>query len=122
MHRRVLSIAACVGIVAFVAWLGRAGPDKGASEWTEVAAGVLRSPGPVAGYALRAGDKALLIDAPTHSGDLAKHGVRTIAGVLLTHYHRSVCAGLGALPKNNYGKVVKAELRDILSVSEGTLR
>jgi long-chain acyl-CoA synthetase len=27
-----------------------------------------------------------------------------------------------SLPKNNYGKVVKAELRDMLSVSEGTLR
>src|SRR5205814_499462 len=46
-----------------------------------------------------AGDKALLIDAPPGTGDLTKQGVRQIEGVLLTHYHRSVTAGLHGLPK-----------------------
>jgi len=62
MRRRVTSIALCVIVLGLAAWLGRAGqgPKTG---WTEIAPGVLRSPGPVAGYALIAGDKALLIDA-----------------------------------------------------------
>ena len=99
MRRRVLAIALCVTVLGLAAWLGRAGQNPGKSGWTEIAPGVLRSPGPVAGYALVAGDKALLIDAPTHTGDLAKHGIRRIDGVLLTHYHRDVCAGLMELPK-----------------------
>ena len=64
-----------------------------------VTPGVLRSPGPVAGYALISGDKALLVDAPTSTEGLAKHGVRTIDRVLLTHYHRAVCAEIHKLPK-----------------------
>ncbi|MBI3821416.1 MAG: MBL fold metallo-hydrolase [Planctomycetes bacterium] len=99
MRRRFLCITLCVGLLTFVAWLGRASQEKAKTTWTEIAPGVLRSSSPVAGYALVAGDKALLIDAPGPTGDLAKHGVRRIDGVLLTHYHRSVCAGIPDLPK-----------------------
>ncbi len=99
MSRRIVLLSICVGVLALVGWLGRAGQDKTKSAWTEIAPGVLRAPGPVAGYALLAGDKALLIDAPGHTGELAAHGVRRIDGVLLTHYHRAVCAGLGEIPK-----------------------
>jgi glyoxylase-like metal-dependent hydrolase (beta-lactamase superfamily II) len=97
MRRRIVLFSICVGMLALVGWLGRAGQAN--SGWTEIAPGILRAPGPVGGYALLAGDKALLIDAPGHTGDLAKHGVRRIDGVLLTHYHRAVGAGLGELPK-----------------------
>ena len=100
MGRRLLCIALCVSVLVVAGWLGRANQDKARSSWAEIAPGVLRSPGPVASYALLAGDKALLIDAPAESGDLAKRGVRRIDAVLLTHYHRSVCAGLFNLPKN----------------------
>ncbi len=100
MCRRLLSALLCVSALILAAWLGRANQDKAKSGWTEIAPGVLRSPGPVAGYALIAGDKALLIDAPGHTAELAKHGIRRIETVLLTHYHRGVCAGLGELPKN----------------------
>ena len=100
MRRRLLCIALCVSAVVLAGWLGRAGQEKVKSTWTEIAPGVLRSSGPVAGYVLIAGDKALLIDAPAETGDLAKHGVRRIDGVLLTHYHRSVCAGLFDLPRD----------------------
>jgi glyoxylase-like metal-dependent hydrolase (beta-lactamase superfamily II) len=100
MRRRLLCIVLCISVLVLAGWLGRANQEKAKSGWTEIAPGVLRSPGPVAGYALLAGDKALLIDAPAESGDLAKHGVRGIDGVLLTHYHRSVCAGLFGLSKN----------------------
>ena len=93
--RRIFSVVLCVGILGLVAWLGRAGQGKAKPDWTEVAPGVWRAPGPVGGYALVAGDKALLIDAPVHPGDLKKK----IEGVLLTHYHRSACGGLGELPK-----------------------
>jgi glyoxylase-like metal-dependent hydrolase (beta-lactamase superfamily II) len=101
MRRRLLSIALCIGILVLAGWLGRAGQDKAKSLWTEIAPGVLRSPGPVAGYALISGDKALLIDAPTGASDLATHAVRRIDGVLLTHYHRTLCARLHDLPKGS---------------------
>ena len=100
MRRKILSIMLCITLLAFVGWLGRASQEKTKSDWTEVAPGVLRSPGPAAGYALVSGDKALLIDVPTTADGLAKHGVRSIDRVILTHYHREVCAGLKALPKN----------------------
>ena len=99
MRRRFLCVVLCVSLIALVGWLGRAGQDQAKSAWTEIAPGVLRSPGPVAGYALLSGDKALLIDAPAHQADLGRNGVRKIDGVLLTHYHRGVCAGLNDLPK-----------------------
>jgi glyoxylase-like metal-dependent hydrolase (beta-lactamase superfamily II) len=98
MSRRLVLMAMCVAVLALVGWLGRAGQDK-KSAWIEVAPGILRAPGPVGGYALVAGDKALLIDAPGPIGELAKQGVRRIEGVLLTHYHRVACAGLNELPK-----------------------
>ena len=63
MVRRLFAIVLCVTLVALVGWLGRAGQSPPKSAWTEIAPGVLRSTGPVAGYALIAGDKALLIDA-----------------------------------------------------------
>ncbi len=93
MHPRILRYALCLLLVASAAWLGRAGPQQ-APRWTVVTPGVLRSPGPVAGYALLSGDRALLIDAPHPADGLAEHGVRKIEGVLLTHYHRDVCAAL----------------------------
>lgn len=99
MRSRLLAGTVCVLILAFVAWLGRAGQEKPKAGWTEVSPGVLRSPGPVAGYALVSGEKALLIDVPTDAADLAKHGVRKIDRVLLTHYHRPLLAGVSALPK-----------------------
>jgi glyoxylase-like metal-dependent hydrolase (beta-lactamase superfamily II) len=99
MLRRVVCFGACVAVVALAGWIGRAGQDRGKATWTKVAPGVLRSPGPVAGYALVSGDKALLIDAPSTGEDLTGHGVRRIEGVLLTHYHRAVCAGLTDLPR-----------------------
>ena len=97
MRRRLLCASMCIGILILAGWLSRASQAK--SGWTEIAPGVLRSPGPVAGYALVSGAKALLIDVPGPTGELAKHGVRRIDRVLLTHYHRGVCAGLGELPK-----------------------
>jgi glyoxylase-like metal-dependent hydrolase (beta-lactamase superfamily II) len=45
-----------------------------------------------AGYALVAGERALLIDAPINADGLKKHGVRTIDAVLLTHHHRDTAA------------------------------
>lgn len=98
MRSRILILAVTVAMLALVGWLGRAGQDKANSAWTQVAPGVLRSSSPVAGYALTAGDKALLIDAPGSTADLAAHGVRRIERALLTHYHRGVCAGLPELP------------------------
>src|ERR1043166_9689407 len=102
MRSRLLSIAFCIGILVLVGWLGRASQNKTTVTWIEVAPGVLRSDGAVAGYAIIAGEKALLIDAPhgINDGDLAKHGVRRVDGVLLTHYHRGVCAGLYELQKD----------------------
>jgi glyoxylase-like metal-dependent hydrolase (beta-lactamase superfamily II) len=108
MRRRLLCVALCVCVLVVAGWLGRANQDKAKSTWAEIAPGVLRSSGPVAGYALLAGDKALLIDAPGGSGDLAMHGVRRIDGVLLTHYHRGVCAGLFELPKEAKVQAPKA--------------
>lgn len=98
MRLRILCVVFCLGLLVIAGWLGQASQEKTMSTWNEIAPGVLRSAGPVAGYALIAGDKALLIDAPSDTTDLAKHGVRRIDRVLLTHYHRGVCAGLGTLP------------------------
>jgi glyoxylase-like metal-dependent hydrolase (beta-lactamase superfamily II) len=94
MRQRGLRIVLCLLAISALAWLGRAGQQKTAPRWERIAPGVLRTPGPVAGYALLAGDRALLIDAPQSAAGLAEHGVRTIEGVLLTHYHRDVCAAV----------------------------
>src|SRR5205814_2345067 len=99
MRRRFFAIVLCIGLLVLAGWLGRANQDKKKGTWAEVAPGVLRLTGPIAGYALVGGEKALLIDAPHGAGDLTKHGIRQIDGVLLTHYHRSVTSGLYDLPK-----------------------
>ncbi len=84
----------CLIAVALVAWLAGTGEDKQSGGWTEVAPGILRSPGLPAGYALIDGDTALLIDAPLPADGLKKHGIQKIDAVLLTHHHRDVCAAL----------------------------
>jgi glyoxylase-like metal-dependent hydrolase (beta-lactamase superfamily II) len=97
MRQRRLHYFFCLVLVAVAAWLGRASQQKAdAPRWEQVVPGVLRSPGPVAGYALLAGERALLIDAPHNGEGLAEHGVRSIDGVLLTHYHRHVCAAVAS--------------------------
>lgn len=96
MKRRGIGFA-CLLLVAVCGWwAGRLDVSgQGVGGWTVVAPGVLRSPGLPAGYALIDGDRALLIDAPAPPDGLARHGVRTVEGVLLTHHHRD---GLAALP------------------------
>src|SRR5205085_11922194 len=51
------------------------------------------------GYELVDGGRALLIDAPIAADGLAALGVRKVDSVLLTHYHRDVCAAVGTLLK-----------------------
>jgi glyoxylase-like metal-dependent hydrolase (beta-lactamase superfamily II) len=106
MSKRLGLFVVCIGVLALAGWLGRAQPESkpNGAGWTEVAPGVLRSPGPVAGYALVAGGRALLIDAPTNADGLGRH----VEGVLLTHYHRDVCAALGDLLKRAPVKAPKA--------------
>lgn len=95
MYRRGSLCVTCVALMMAAAWLGRAEQlRKEASDWTVVAPGVWRAPGPVAGYALVADGEALLIDAPHPPDGLAAHGVKRIAHVLLTHYHRDLLAAL----------------------------
>src|SRR5262249_44026793 len=86
-------------VLAGAAWLGNRtqGEKKAPGGWAEVAPGVLRSPGWPAGYALVAGDRALLLDAPDAGEGLKAHGVRQIDRALLTHHHRDSCAAAGAL-------------------------
>jgi len=86
-----------LGILGAAVWLGaqKAEEGKTANDWKQVAPGIYRSPGMPAGYALIAGEHALLIDAPTHADGLKKHGVRTIDAVLLTHHHRDTAAFAG---------------------------
>jgi glyoxylase-like metal-dependent hydrolase (beta-lactamase superfamily II) len=91
-----LAALICLVVVAGAAWMGsRPTPAKEGQSWREVAPGVLRSPGPVAGYALVAGDHALLIDAPVTAEGLKAHGVKKIEAVLLTHHHRDTAAVAG---------------------------
>ncbi len=97
MTKRIVSFALCGIVLAGAAWLGRAQNGVPVDGWAEVAPGVWRSPGLVAGYALVEGDMALLIDAPQPTDGLAKLGVRAIDRAVLTHYHRDVCAALPSL-------------------------
>ncbi len=92
--RRTLLALGCVVLLLAAAWLGMRGgaAPKPAEVWTEVAPGVWRSPTTPAGYALISGENALLIDAPCAADDLAKHGVKKIDAVLLTHHHRDSAA------------------------------
>ncbi len=96
MTRRGLSVLIGVIVLGGAAWLaGFSGAGGKAAGWTEVLPGVWRSPGLPAGYALVAGGRALLIDAPCTPAGLEAKGV-TAAEVLLTHHHRD---GLAALPE-----------------------
>ncbi len=93
VSRRILA-GICVLFAGLVAWLRSAdSPTDATATWKEIAPGVLRSPGAPAGYALLAGDKALLIDAPLFVNSLPQ--ARNIDGILLTHYHRASAAALG---------------------------
>jgi glyoxylase-like metal-dependent hydrolase (beta-lactamase superfamily II) len=94
MKTRVRGILFFVLALAAVAWV--AGRDRlPAGGWVEVAPGVLRSPSWPAGYALGAGEHALLIDAPCGPEGLQAHGIKTIDAVLLTHHHRDSAAFAG---------------------------
>jgi glyoxylase-like metal-dependent hydrolase (beta-lactamase superfamily II) len=89
--------------VAAAVWLGSAGYGGKTAEggWVEVTPGVLRSPGLPAGYALVAGENALLIDAPIGAEGLKAHGIKKIDAVLLTHHHRDSCAAARRLLAEN---------------------
>jgi glyoxylase-like metal-dependent hydrolase (beta-lactamase superfamily II) len=105
---RKLTAAACLLIFVGLAWMSGAGQSPPASGeiWTRVAPGVLQSAGQPAGYALIAGDRALLIDAPADPAGLRAHGVKKIDGALLTHHHRDTCATAGKLIRD--GVLVRA--------------
>jgi glyoxylase-like metal-dependent hydrolase (beta-lactamase superfamily II) len=97
MFSRCVAVSS-VAFLILVAWLvgpGEARREREAGGWTEVAPGVLRSPGLPAGYALVAGEHALLIDAPGPVDSLGKAGMKTIDTVLLTHHHRDTAAWAG---------------------------
>ncbi|HEX5273063.1 MAG TPA: MBL fold metallo-hydrolase [Gemmataceae bacterium] len=95
MNKRVLAGLACLALLTGAAWWGShvEGGGKG-DGWEEVLPGVYRSPGRPAGYALVAGDAALLIDAPRDRSGLRPRGVKTVDAVLLTHHHRDACAAV----------------------------
>ncbi|HYT88485.1 MAG TPA: MBL fold metallo-hydrolase, partial [Gemmataceae bacterium] len=99
MSSRVLAALVSLGLIGAAAWIGSAGSGakQGRAAWTEVAPGVLRSPGLPAGYALVDGDAALLIDAAHGADRLKGHGVKQVEAALLTHHHRDSCAAAGRL-------------------------
>jgi glyoxylase-like metal-dependent hydrolase (beta-lactamase superfamily II) len=96
MRTRLSLAVVATALVGVAAWYGTGAPQSAPrpGAWTPVVPGVLRAPGPIAGYALVADDEALLIDAPAPADGLAAHGVRKVAGVLLTHYHRELLTAL----------------------------
>jgi glyoxylase-like metal-dependent hydrolase (beta-lactamase superfamily II) len=97
MRRRHAFVLFCLLVVGLAAWVG----SRGAGErprpggWTKVAPGVFRSPGLPAGYALVAGEHAILLDAPGGAEGLKAHGVKKVDAVLLTHHHRDTAAHAG---------------------------
>jgi glyoxylase-like metal-dependent hydrolase (beta-lactamase superfamily II) len=97
MKFRYPTIVLCICVFGAAVWIGaqQAEDGKTASDWKQLTPGVFRSPGMPAGYALIAGEHALLIDAPIDADGLKKHGVRTIDAVLLTHHHRDTAAFAG---------------------------
>jgi glyoxylase-like metal-dependent hydrolase (beta-lactamase superfamily II) len=98
MNPRGLTALLSLAAVGVAAWIGGAGSGGPAADaWSEVAPGVLRSPGTTAGYALRDGDAALLIDCPLGADGLKAHGVKEVQAVLLTHHHRDSCAAADKL-------------------------
>jgi glyoxylase-like metal-dependent hydrolase (beta-lactamase superfamily II) len=88
---RWLSLLLSLLLLGAAVWLGG---DRKPDAWTEVAPGIWRTPQLPAGYALRDGEHALLIDAPHSAEGLKVLGVTKIA-VLLTHHHRDTCAAAG---------------------------
>ncbi|HEY7327078.1 MAG TPA: MBL fold metallo-hydrolase [Gemmataceae bacterium] len=97
MKSRCTATVVCVGVFGAAVWVGtqKAEDSTAASDWNQVATGVFRSPKMPFGYALMAGEHALLIDAPGSADGLKKLGVRTIDMVLLTHHHRDTAAFAG---------------------------
>src|SRR6188472_3421308 len=92
MLNRFFLLIVSVTFLAGAAWFGGNASDS--SPWREVAPGVFRSPGPVAGYALVDGESALLIDAPHSANQIKLPGNPKVEAVVLTHPHRPVCAGI----------------------------
>src|SRR4051812_4848164 len=94
MRGRILLGLLCVAGVVGVAYVagGRGDQKPDPEGWTEVAPGVLRSPGMPYGYALVGDGKAPLIDAPCAPEGLKAYKVEKIDGVLLTHHHRDTAA------------------------------
>src|SRR5262245_12164502 len=100
MKLRGVVVVASVVVVALAVWLsGRGDADSKEAEWSEVVAGVYRSPGSPAGYALVSGDRALLIDCPRTAEGLKARGVKKVETVLLTHHHRDGLAAVEAYLK-----------------------
>jgi glyoxylase-like metal-dependent hydrolase (beta-lactamase superfamily II) len=96
MNLRSLGAVLCLSALALAAWVAsRGSAGRKPAAWAEVAPGVYRSPGLPAGYALVAGDRALLIDAPAPPDGLRPLGVKKIDAVLLTHHHRDTAAQAG---------------------------
>jgi glyoxylase-like metal-dependent hydrolase (beta-lactamase superfamily II) len=96
MNPRRIAALLAPALVGLAAFLGGAGSRAPAEAWTAALPGVFRCPGDTAGYALRDGDAALLIDCPQPAAGLKALGVRNVEAVLLTHHHRDSCAAAGA--------------------------
>jgi glyoxylase-like metal-dependent hydrolase (beta-lactamase superfamily II) len=95
---RILIALFCLVVLSGAAWVGRRGVEEPntAAGWSEVGPGVWRSPGWPAGYALLAGEHALLIDAPSNADGLKSQGIRRVDAILLTHHHRDSAARAAA--------------------------
>jgi glyoxylase-like metal-dependent hydrolase (beta-lactamase superfamily II) len=101
-HKYLTSIL-CAAVLMGAAWIGSRsrGDKKPERSWTEVAPGILRSPGLPAGYALVSGDSAVLIGAPRPLAEVKAQGIKKISAVLLTHHHRDSCAFAAEYLKEN---------------------
>ncbi len=96
MHKKNLSALVGLSVLGAAAWLGApSARERTTAGWQEVVPGVLRSPGWPAGYALVAGDRALVVNAPTGPEGLKARGVARIDAVLLTHHHRDTASRAG---------------------------
>src|SRR5438132_7198626 len=102
--KKSLLLLAVVAVLLTAAGIGlrSLAEKKPERTWTEVAPGVLRSPGWPAGYALlRDSETALLIDCPRPLEEIKAQGIKQVTTVLLTHHHRDSCAFLGDYLKAN---------------------